>query len=450
MAERLVEVDAVQFRRIFPWVHLFRAFRIAIDVRKICLAALALVALAAGNAAFSHLPFAPITAVKNSHGPLSAQPGVSKPLNVLESFRQDPAGTLVQVFSDWRTPLAPLESVVGPARALFRPRQTWSEIAFAWTQLLWALCVWALFAGAITRMAAVQFAGDGKVGMWSALKFSGENFLSYISAPLLPAIGIGAIWVLCLAGGLVGLIPFVGPVLVGFFYWLALGLGLLMALIVMGVVAGWPLMYAAISTEGSDGYDGFSRAYGYVFSRPWHYLWFTVVSLAYGSVLVVFVSFAANLAVFLAARAVASGMGTDSVQTLISANPSLLGGNSILGTNTNVDPSFWGATPAGFWLEVTALLVTGFVTSYFWSAATIIYFLLRSSDDATSLKEVYLPEEEDEDDLLPLVGVADSSHPVVERPAAGEFATAIPKSDGTEDTEFDIRTGGQTSRGAKE
>ncbi|MGE3316580.1 MAG: hypothetical protein AB7O26_15800 [Planctomycetaceae bacterium] len=443
MAERLVEVDAVQIRRIFPWVHLFRAFRIAVDIRKVFLAALALVALTAGNAAFSNLPFAPPAAKKEAQWPWSVQPGTVKSQNIPEEFVNNPSGTLVRVFSDWRTPLAPLHTVVDPARTLFRPQQTWSEIAFAWTKLLWALCVWALFAGAITRMAAVQFAGDGKIGMWGALKFSAENFLSYLSAPLLPAVGIAAIWLVCLVGGLVGLIPFAGPVIVGFFYWLAIGLGLLMALIVMGIAAGWPLMYAAISTEGSDGYDGFSRAYGYVYSRPWHYLWFTVVSLAYGSAVIVFVSFAATLAVFLAARAVSTGMGIGGVQALISANPSLFGGSSILGKSTNLDPSFWGTTPAGIWLEVTALLVTSFVSSYFWSATTIIYFLLRASDDATSLKEVYLPEEEDEDDLLPLVGVAESSHPVVERPAEGEFAAAVPKSDGTEDTEFDIRTGPQ-------
>ena len=34
------------------------------------------------------------------------------------------------------------------------------------------------------------------------------------------------------------------------------------------------------------------------------------------------------------------------------------------------------------------------------------------------LDEVYLPKQEEEDELLPLVGVADSEQPVIERPVA--------------------------------
>lgn len=448
MAKRLVDVDAVQFRRVFPWVNLFRAFRIAIDIRKVILAALALVAIAAGNAAFQRLPFAP-PASAGTRWPWNERIGIANPVDVPEQFLEDPQRTLVRVFTDWRTPLLPLETVVPPARALFQPRQTWSHVAFAWTQLLWALGVWALFAGAITRLAAVQFADDGKAGMWASLRFAGENFVSYLSAPLLPLVGIGALWLVCLLGGLVGRIPVAGPMFVGGFWWLALGIGLLMSLIVAGVAAGWPLMYAAISAEGSDGYDGFSRAYAYVFSRPWHYLWFAVVALVYGSALVVFVTFVASLGVYLASWSVAGGMGAEATQSIVAGNPQLFGGHDILDGNTAIDPSLWGITSAGLWMQVLAILVAGFVASYFWSASTIIYFLLRESDDATDLHDVYMPEEVDEDELLPLVGVADSSQPVIERPLEGDF-TPPRKADGTEDTEFDIRTGQPSGGSAKE
>ena len=68
---------------------------------------------------------------------------------------------------------------------------------------------------------------------------------------------------------------------------------------------------------------------------------------------------------------------------------------------------------------MVGLMMVAFVYSYFWSASTIIYFLLRQSDDATDLDEVYLPDEQERDELLPLVGVAASDQPVVERPATG-------------------------------
>jgi hypothetical protein len=68
------------------------------------------------------------------------------------------------------------------------------------------------------------------------------------------------------------------------------------------------------------------------------------------------------------------------------------------------------------------LLIAGFVASYFWTASTVIYLLLRQVDDATDFHEVAVPEEKETDDLLPLVGVAASEQPVIERPAQGDFA----------------------------
>lgn len=446
MTDRLVEIDAVAFRRVFPWVHLFRAFRIAVDFRKIGLGALALAVLAAGNALFTRLPFAP-NHDSSSVWPWMVSTGVNRPLDLPREFEADPQGTLVGAFTHWNGPLFPLRSTFEPAAELLKPGRSWSECAYAWTQLLWSLCVWGLFAGAITRMSAVQFAGDGRVSMWSALKFSAENFLSFVSAPLLPVAGIGVLWILCLLAGLFGRIPYAGPLVVGLFWWLAVAAGLIMTLILLGVIVGWPLMYSAISTEGSDGYDGFSRAYGYVYSRPWHYLWFGVVSLTYGSVLLVFVTVVAHLAANLAGWGVSAGMGSDAVATLTAGSPQSLGGPATNGDISSDGPGAWGTLPAGLWLNVAGSLVGGFVVSYFWSAVTIIYFLLRQSDDATDLKEVFMPMEEEVDELLPLVGVADSSQPVVERPAPTEFPDP-PRSSSTEDTEFDIRTG-PTAKDAK-
>jgi hypothetical protein len=124
---------------------------------------------------------------------------------------------------------------------------------------------------------------------------------------------------------------------------------------------------------------------------------------------------------------------------MLSGTPRLVGDSAPLGEISPDGNGSWGTVPAGVWLNVAATLVAGFVVSYFWSATTIIYFLLRQSDDATDLKEVFMPDQEEVDELLPLVGVASSSQPVVERPAPTEFPAA-PRSDGTEDTEFDIRT----------
>ena len=54
-----------------------------------------------------------------------------------------------------------------------------------------------------------------------------------------------------------------------------------------------------------------------------------------------------------------------------------------------------------FWINVVGVFVVSFVFSYFWSATTMIYYLLRRSIDANDFSEVHL-EEEPVDELHPL------------------------------------------------
>ena len=59
------------------------------------------------------------------------------------------------------------------------------------------------------------------------------------------------------------------------------------------------MMYATISAEGSDSFDAISRSYSYVYQSPWHYIWYSLVALAYGAVVVFFVGFMGSLIVYL-------------------------------------------------------------------------------------------------------------------------------------------------------
>ena len=60
---------------------------------------------------------------------------------------------------------------------------------------------------------------------------------------------------------------------------------------------------------------------------------------------------------------------------------------------------------AHFWQKVVSLGLVGFVVSYFWTATTIIYFLLRKSVDAMPLETVS-ERVSNTVDVLPVVGVA--------------------------------------------
>ena len=96
---------------------------------------------------------------------------------------------------------------------------------------------------------------------------------SYFAAPLFPLLGVllATVPILCVGVLLRSAISlWIAAVL-----WpiLLLG-GLMMAILLLGLLFGWPLMWATISSEGTDSFDALSRSYAYVFQRPLHYLFY--------------------------------------------------------------------------------------------------------------------------------------------------------------------------------
>jgi hypothetical protein len=278
-------------------------------------------------------------------------------------------------------------------------------------QVTWGAIVWAVFGGAISRIAAVQFARDENVGLRHALVFSLSRLPGFVTAPFLTMVGIGSLWLLCVVGGWFGRIPAVGPVIVGVLWGLELLFGFLMAVVLAGLAAGWPLMFATIAVEGSDGFDGLSRAFNYVFERPLYYFWQLIVVMLYGSLAVFVVWLMAQLAVHLATWGVAWGMGAESIGEITQGFPSVVTTGAIAGAATEAEPGP-GATLAAWWTNGWAVLLHGFVHSLFWTNATIMYFLLRRSVDANDFDEVFTADDSQADELLPLVeGTAGENQP---------------------------------------
>ena len=62
-------------------------------------------------------------------------------------------------------PRLPCYLLVEPFRRLFQTDLSWGEFFYYLVGGLWTLCVWALFGGAITRVAAVRLGRDERVGL---------------------------------------------------------------------------------------------------------------------------------------------------------------------------------------------------------------------------------------------------------------------------------------------
>jgi len=407
LEEEFWETDATRLRRWLPWLHLFQAFRIAMDYRKLLLAILAVVALAAGEWVFSQLPFAPKTF-------RTAWPWERAYLHAdsAAAFAEPGApgsrgGALSSIpWLDLRV-LRPYQEFVSAGHPLVTPSRSWGETAMAWTRLLWLLIVSGICGGVIARLAALNLAGKD-CSLRAALGYCLKRLASFLGGPLLPVVAISLLWLLCAVGGLVASIPLVGAWIAGALWFLPLIFGLMMAIILLGAAAGWPLMYATVSTEGSDAFDGLSRSYSYLFSRPWYALWLLFLTSLYGSVLVVFLHFVLDFGTKCAFWAVQSGLGETGLKSLAASE-------------------FPGETPlvpgAGmmteFWMNLLRTAEPAFLFSFFWTAATIAYVLLRKSVDATPIDAV------DEDlkpgDEFPLVGI-----PAVERREAANGESVPP------------------------
>lgn len=385
----------VAWSEICPWLVIFRTFGLACGLRTLVLAAVATLVTLIGWTLFgwvfsgdpdavewmgaaAEAPWAAIDAAV-PNGP--EWPGMPK---LTEKGLPDPATWQAQepFFGSWAVLSRPLWET-------FHLDVTVTRLACLLLYGLWALAVWAFFGAAITRIAAVRLAADEWIGWGAALRFACSKWLSYFAAPLLP---LACVLVIAVPAWVLGWImrwivwAEVGVLLAAVVWPLVLLAGFLMVVLLLGLVFGWPLMWATISTEGTDCFDALQRSYDYVFHRPLHYLFYAVVAAGFG------------VLSWLLVKNVAAGI---------------------------IGLSYWSAAlSAGFvpdnklihfWVGGVKLLAFGFVYGYFWTASTAIYLLLRRDADATEMDEVFLDEDASEQTYgLPPLKTDEAGAPVVE------------------------------------
>ncbi len=425
MANESEDVRPVDYIRLFPWLHMARAFRIAVDPRKLLLAGVALLAISGVDALYNQMfvgdPDDEVSLIGDRNEQVFQLSGVRPDTPDVPFGTPSSRGYLLEPHWPWdvgRGPLRlsasgiveagfgtlarPWETIRDPVVALLKPLDEihFGHKSYLVVRLLWALVVWGVVAGAITRMTALEFARDERLGLGQAVRYAAGRIVSYVMAPGIAVVCLALVGVLCFVGGLVGRIPIGGELFAGILWFLPLLAGFVMALVLVGASLGWPLMYATISTQDSDAFDGFSRSYTFVFGRPWYYGLLLVVTVLLASIGVGIVNVFATLTTELAADSVATGMTADKVAAL-------------RGLADEGNAGTWAAV---FWENAFLLLAGGFGASFHWVAATIAYFLLRRADDGTALDEVELEFDEQPDELAPLAGVAASSQPAAERP----------------------------------
>ncbi|MDB5302440.1 MAG: hypothetical protein JWO87_4103, partial [Phycisphaerales bacterium] len=239
--------------------------------------------------------------------------------------------------------------------------------------VIWFLIIWAIFGGAISRIAAVHVARDEKISVRQALRFSTSKLLSFVFAPVIPLIIILAAGALIALGGLLMYIPVLGPILLGSLFVLALLAAFVMTLVAAGTVGGINLMYPTIAVEGSDSFDAISRSFSYVFARPWRMIFYTVLSLVYGALCFLFVRYFVYVMLSFTHFFVQWWLGGQPARYWPEIWPPI--SDQDLSYHINFQALAWSerisAFLISFWVYLVLGLLAAFVISFYFSANTL-------------------------------------------------------------------------------
>lgn len=376
---------SIVWRELCPWLLIFRTFTFALTLPLLLLAALAVAIQPLGWRAAE---------VFLSSEALTSDPALSSVATMLSAWPISHADS--QGMLNWRV-LAP-----GAELRSADPQSLFYRLSFPLTQLfridldiykfcyflfggLWTLLLWSFVGGVVTRMAVVYLGREERISFKDAVVFVATRYLSYVTAPLYPLLGVA---LLSIPVALLGLAMYLdlGVLVAGILWFFVLLATLAMAFVLLGLFFGWPLMWPTISAENGEAFEAMSRAYGYTLQRPWHYLFFAIVSALFGSLCWFFISLFADWTVHLAWWGVSWGTGLERLAEIQRA----------AATGEDIGAMMYGGTRLiNFFNGLVYCVAQAFGYCLFFSLSSAVYLLLRQVDDETEFDEVYVEEDED-------------------------------------------------------
>jgi hypothetical protein len=308
----------------------------------------------------------------------------------------------------------------------------WGEYVVLIVLVLGLMIIWSVFAGTITRLAALEFARGEKTGLKDSLSFVMKKFWSYFWSPLTPILGV-LFFIACnVVGGLLGKIEFAGEIAVAVGFPLAILSGFLIVFLGIVGIIGFILMFPAISSEGSDAFDAISRAYSYVLSRPLHFLSLFITIIIFGTVLSFVAGYGACLVMQTSYFTVGLGMG-EKLNEIRAFIAGLSGAGDAI---TSLNPMSMRIAALLFMLYIVLVKITvgSIIIAFAGSASTIAYLILRKDVDGTEMDDVYT-EENDEDSVAEETVPQAPEDPVVQQAPPTSEPIAPPEQEKPEATE---------------
>jgi hypothetical protein len=437
MVDQPAKIREIAWSELFPWLILVRAVRIALMARVIFLGTLGLLATLLGWLLLAEI-------FSRSKDPvIQSWRDVSR-FWVADDFWLDISSHSapdVIYSATWyllQAPIAIWQFITRPFIELFDGDLTPMGFVFLLICCLWELLVLGLVGGAITRIAALMFTRNDAPGFVAALKHAARKLPSYSLPPLIALLGAAVFGIQLVVVGAAMRLDFLALV-VAIFWPLVILLGLLMAILLLGALVGWPLMWATVSVEGTDAFDALSRSFAYTYHRPFRLLWYVFLAALLAVISMFVVKLFAASAIALGDWSINWGLDNETMEKVVTpdvqaeriaieappaaivapanAPPAADDAENAAAPLTDNPPALNGTLTAArntitFWKMIVAALAAGYQAGFLWVAAVGVYLLMRRDIDGVQLNEVYF-DPADEFGLPPLADEATSGVPEV-------------------------------------
>jgi hypothetical protein len=389
MTQSTGSIHEVRWNEVFPWLILAKAWRVSLLVRVLAYAWIGLLLTQLGwRACDSLFSESSLRTSSNyiareidsaSYKSVRHEVRTNDPLNywvwIQRPFQGE--GPLVRGWKLLSDPIVRLFDSEASARNCFH------SLCCAF----WAIAVWGIFGSAIARTSACYGTRQEIITPLAAGRAALTRWPSTVGAPLIVLLFAFLLTVpLAIAGLLIRADLF--AIITGVLWLFALAWGLGLAIVLIALWFGWPLMWATVAVERSDAFDAASRTAAYVYQRPLRLAFYVLVAAVLGMIGQLIVSGFATVTNQMTDWAVSWGAGNERIATLTTpfgdgVNQPTFEGSGILA---------WRAI--GFWKHMLTTLVASYPLAYLFSSSVGIYLLLRLDVDDTEMNEISIDTSE--------------------------------------------------------
>lgn len=272
----------------------------------------------------------------------------------------------------------------------------WQPALLSFLVILPGLALFAIIGGAISRSAACEASQRVKLTWTQSLAFALARWRSLVGSILGPLVIIwlvaGLLWIIAL-GFRVPYLDVITSVVFSFSFIAAL----VAAVISVAFVFGQSMLIPAVAAEGGDAFDAVQRAYAYTLARPGRLVIYSVILAIQGLIAVGVVAGIIYL-VFLFS-ATASRLPVDHFTSVSPAVNPLFVNPFDSAPIPNLNPQVventgttkLAVTIVGFFATIFAAGIIAYAVSFYFTASTMLYLVMRQLVDGQDVHELWMP-----------------------------------------------------------